>query len=83
MERQEALSRLKQLEGIDLRPLADNLGVTVWRGDRINKARALSWTTNELRTIAKFRLLGIKTHTSKKEPQGRTSSKRDNGYYDD
>jgi len=40
MERSEAVGRLKQLEGVDLRPLADKYGVTVWRGDKKNKGWA-------------------------------------------
>ena len=40
MEREEAVSRLKTLEGVDLRPLADQLQVTVWRGDKLNKGWA-------------------------------------------
>src|SRR5437588_799333 len=31
MERQEALQRISQLIGTDLRPLADGYGVTVWK----------------------------------------------------
>lgn len=40
MEREEAVRRLKELEGIDLRPLADKYQVTVWRGDKKNKGWA-------------------------------------------
>jgi DNA mismatch repair protein MutH len=40
MERSEAVTRLKQLEGLDLRPLADKHGVTVWSGDKKNKGWA-------------------------------------------
>lgn len=40
MERHEAIRRLKQLEGVDLRPLADELKVTVWRNGKINKGWA-------------------------------------------
>ena len=40
MEREEAVRRLKEIEGKDLRPLADSHGVTVWKGDRINKGWA-------------------------------------------
>ena len=37
MERMEALDRINRLVGHDLRPLADELGVTVWKGDKLNK----------------------------------------------
>lgn len=40
MERREAVRRLKQLEGIDLRLLADKYQVSVWFGDRKNKGWA-------------------------------------------
>jgi DNA mismatch repair protein MutH len=40
MERSEAVTRLKQLEGVDLRPLADKYSVTVWSGDKKNKGWA-------------------------------------------
>lgn len=40
MEREEAVRRLKELEGVDLRPLADKYQVTVWRGDKKNKGWA-------------------------------------------
>ena len=37
MERQDAVRKLKALEGKDLRPLADRYQVTVWSGDKKNK----------------------------------------------
>lgn len=40
MEREEAIIRLKQLEGVDLIPLASTYDVTVWKGDRKNKGWA-------------------------------------------
>jgi DNA mismatch repair protein MutH len=40
MERDEAVRKLKQLEGKDLRRLADQHGITVWKGDRKNKGWA-------------------------------------------
>jgi DNA mismatch repair protein MutH len=40
MDRQDAIARLKCLEGKDLRSLADPLDVTVWKGERINKGWA-------------------------------------------
>lgn len=40
MEREEAVAKLKQLEGQDLRALAGEYQVTVWRGDRKNKGWA-------------------------------------------
>lgn len=40
MEREEAIEKLKQLEGRDLRALADVYGVTVWRDGRKNKGWA-------------------------------------------
>jgi DNA mismatch repair protein MutH len=40
MEREEAYKRLKLLEGIDLRPLADKHKVTVWLNEKLNKG----WT---------------------------------------
>ncbi len=40
MERQEALPKINELVGQDLRPLADKYGVTVWKGDKINKGWA-------------------------------------------
>ena len=40
MDRQEAVKRLKALEGKDLRALADKYGVTVWKKGRINKGWA-------------------------------------------
>ncbi len=40
MERQDAIARLKLLEGKDLRQLADQYGITVWKEGKINKG----WT---------------------------------------
>jgi len=40
MERDEAVRKLKQLEGQDLRRLAEQHGITVWKGDRKNKGWA-------------------------------------------
>ncbi len=40
MEREEAVQRLRALQGQDLRPLADRYQVTVWSGDRKNKGWA-------------------------------------------
>lgn len=40
MEREEAVTRLKLLEGKDLRPLADQLGITVWKDGNLNKGWA-------------------------------------------
>jgi len=40
VEREEAIKRLKKLEGVDLRPLADKFDVTVWVGGKKNKGWA-------------------------------------------
>jgi len=40
MERDEAVRKLKQLEGQDLRRLAEEHGITVWKGDKKNKGWA-------------------------------------------
>ncbi|HRT59193.1 MAG TPA: MvaI/BcnI family restriction endonuclease [Candidatus Paceibacterota bacterium] len=40
MERQDAVLKLRELEGKDLRPLADHYQVTVWRGGKKNKGWA-------------------------------------------
>jgi len=40
MEREIAVPKLRQLEGQDLRALADKFGVTVWKGDKKNKGWA-------------------------------------------
>lgn len=40
MERQDAVRKLKALEGQDLRPLADRYQVTVWSGGKKNKGWA-------------------------------------------
>ena len=40
MERHEAISRLKALEGQDLVALADRFGVTMWKGAKLNKGWA-------------------------------------------
>jgi len=40
MEQDEAVRKLKQLEGQDLRRLAEQHGVTVWKGDKKNKGWA-------------------------------------------
>lgn len=37
MDRKEATERLKRLQGVDLRGLADKYGVTVWIGGKLNK----------------------------------------------
>ena len=37
MERSAALERIKKLEGVDIRPLADKFEVTVWKNEKINK----------------------------------------------
>lgn len=40
MEREQAVAKLEELQGQDLRALADVYQVTVWRGDRKNKGWA-------------------------------------------
>jgi len=40
MEREEAIKKLKTLEGKDLRSLANRFEVTVWKGKKINKGWA-------------------------------------------
>lgn len=40
MEKSEALKQLNALVGTDLRPLADNLRITVWKNEKINKGWA-------------------------------------------
>lgn len=40
MEREEAIKKLKQLEGTDLVPLACKYDVTIWKGDKKNKGWA-------------------------------------------
>jgi DNA mismatch repair protein MutH len=40
MEREEALTKLKQLERQDLRALANKYQITVWMGDKKNKGWA-------------------------------------------
>ena len=40
MERNEAVQKLRDLQGQDLRPLADRYQVTVWSGDKKNKGWA-------------------------------------------
>lgn len=40
MERAKAIAKLKGLEGADLRKLAKQYDVTVWKGDKINKGWA-------------------------------------------
>lgn len=40
MDRKEAIERIRLLEGVDLRPLADKYGVTVWVGNKKNKGWA-------------------------------------------
>jgi DNA mismatch repair protein MutH len=40
MDRKEALERIRLLEGVDLRPLADKYGVTVWIANKKNKGWA-------------------------------------------
>ena len=40
MERADAIAKLKGLEGVDLRKLAKQYDVTVWKGDKINKGWA-------------------------------------------
>jgi DNA mismatch repair protein MutH len=40
LEKSEALKQLNALVGTDLRPLADNLRITVWKNEKINKGWA-------------------------------------------
>ena len=40
MDRKEAVERLKAIEGQDLRALAERYGVTVWKGEKLNKGWA-------------------------------------------
>ncbi len=40
MKRNDAVEKIRQLVGTDLRKLADRYGVTVWRGDKKNKGWA-------------------------------------------
>ncbi len=37
MERADAIKRITQLVGVDLRPMAEELEITVWKGDKKNK----------------------------------------------
>jgi hypothetical protein len=43
MERSEAVTKLKKLEGVDLRPLAGKYAVTVWSGEKKNKSGCSSY----------------------------------------
>ena len=56
MERAEAIERLNTLVGTNLRTLADEKGVTVWRGDNLNKG----WVGH---TIERF--LGLALNSSR------------------
>ena len=56
MERSEALQRLRQLTGRDLRPLADQYNVTVWKDDKINKG----WVGHTVE-----RILGLPINSSR------------------
>ena len=56
MERETAIRELRQLEGQNLRPIADRLGVTVWKGDKLNKG----WVGH---TIERF--LGLPLNSSR------------------
>lgn len=38
MERRDAIQKLKQLENVDLVPLAHKYEVTIWKGDKKTKA---------------------------------------------
>ena len=40
MERIEAIKRLRELQGQDIRPLADRYGITVFKNDKKNKGWA-------------------------------------------
>ena len=40
MERIEAIERLRELQGQDIRPLADRYGITVFKNDKKNKGWA-------------------------------------------
>lgn len=40
MERNDAIKKLKQLENVDLVPLANKYDVTIWKGDKKNKGWA-------------------------------------------
>jgi DNA mismatch repair protein MutH len=40
MHRKEAILKIEELVGVDLRPLADKYGVTVWKEGKINKGWA-------------------------------------------
>jgi DNA mismatch repair protein MutH len=40
MDRAAALIKIRELTGVDLRPLADTYGITVWKGDKVNKGWA-------------------------------------------
>ena len=65
MERSEAVTKLKKLEGVDLRPLAGKYAVTVWSGEKKNKG----WAGHVLE-----RYLGLSTNSpepSSAWPRGR------------
>ena len=57
MERAEAVRKLRGLIGKDIRQLADQYGITVWKGDRKNKG----WFGHTIEA-----LLGLPPNTSKK-----------------
>lgn len=40
MHRKDALAKIEELISVDLRPLAEQYGVTVWKGDKVNKGWA-------------------------------------------
>ena len=56
MDKAEAESRIGELVGKDLRPLAEDLGVTVWKGEKLNKG----WAGH---TIERF--LGLPLNSSR------------------
>lgn len=57
MTRNEAIAKLRSLEGSDLRGLADTYGVTVWKDGKINKG----WAGHTLE-----RHLGLKTNSNQR-----------------
>ena len=89
MEREMAVKKLKELEGQDLRPLADKYGVTVWKeweaeqGLGWSSFGTVSWIAYQFFTFTEFWFMGTQARFFETVEVRRDQSQRDPPNHDD
>ena len=89
ISRAEGLRRIRLLTAKDLRPLADQYGVTVWKNGHKNKGWAgqvieqYLGLPQKLFTVAGLRYLGAEGGAARPRDGRHSARKGVDGYYDD